>query len=253
VIRSGGRVMKNVTGYDFVKLAAGSFGTLGVLTELTFKVLPRPETETTLVLRGLDDARAVAALSAALGSPYDVGGAAHLPGVLGADARTLVRLEGFGFSVEHRAAALARTLARFGTAERLEPAASAELWRGVRDVLPLVEPREQAIWSISTAPTHGPRLVAALPGVARAWLYDWGGGLVWLAAEAVEDCGAAAIRTALRPLGGHATLVRAPDDVRAALPVFEPPAPAVLRLSAALKASFDPAGVLNPGRMYAGT
>lgn len=254
IVRSGGRVMKNVTGYDFVKLAAGSYGTLGFLTEATFKVLPRPETMATLAIEGLEDAQAVAALSAALGSPYDVTGAAHLPAAVagGGRARTLVRLEGFGFAVDHRAAMLADMLAGYGAVERLGPDDTAAIWRDVRDVRPLIEPRWRAVWRVSVAPSAGPRLIAALGTVAEAWFYDWGGGLVWLAADSRGDCGAGALRAALKPLGGHATLVRAPDEARASLPVFQPPAEPVTRLTRSLKAAFDPAGILEPGRMYPG-
>lgn len=253
-VTSGGRVMKNVTGLDLVKLVAGSWGTLGFLTEVTFKVLPRPERVATLVLHGLDDARAVSVLSAALGSPFEVSGAAHLPAGLGGGARTLLRVEGFAFSVEHRIAELRRLFRRDGEAELAEGEDAASLWRAVRDAALLAEPRDQAVWRLSTGPGHGPDLAA---GIGRAiagarWYFDWGGGLVWMAVPAVADAGAAAIRVAMRQHGGHATLVRAPAEVRAAVDVFDPPSEPVRRLTAGIKAAFDPAGVFNPGRMWAG-
>ena len=253
-IKSGGRVMKNVTGLDLVKGMAGSWGTLGFLTEVTFKVLPRAERVATLVLPGLDDARAIAALSAALASPFEASGAAHLPaGFNGAGARTLIRIEGFSAWIDYRLGELGRLLKRFGSDEVVEGEAAAALWREVRDVAPLVEPRENAVWRVSTAPTRGPELTALVSRSLEArWFYDWGGGLVWLACPASGDAGASAIRAAVRATGGHATLVRAPAEVRAAVDVFEPLPEPVMRITAGIKAAFDPAGILNPGRMYAG-
>ncbi|WP_186417902.1 FAD-binding protein [Bosea sp. CS1GBMeth4] len=254
LVKSGGRVMKNVTGLDLVKLVAGSFGTLGFLTEVTFRVLPRPERVVTLIWEGLSDEAAVTLLSAALGSPFEPMAAAHLPGGIGADeARTLLRLENFTASVGYRAAELARLLKRHGRPELVEGRASETLWREVRDAAVFAGTQE-AVWRLSLAPSHGPRATAA---IARAvpgarWFYDWGGGLIWLAVPAEGDAGAAAIRAALKPLGGHATLVRAPDAVRASVPVFEPLAEPLMRVSAGIKKSFDPAGVFEPGRMYAG-
>lgn len=253
-VKSGGRVMKNVTGLDLVKLVAGSWGTLGFLTEVTFKVLPRPERVATLVLPGLEDARAVAALSAALGSPFEVTGAAHLPaGLDGGEARTLIRIEGFSVSVNYRLGELRKLLKRFGAGEVVEGEAAAALWRGVRNGTPLAEPRQSAVWRLSTAPTQGPPLMSlvsqAIP--ARGY-YDWGGGLLWIATDSTGDAGATAIRAAVRSVGGHATLVRAPAEVRAAVDVFEPLSEAMMRLTQGIKGSFDPVGILNPGRMYAG-
>jgi glycolate oxidase FAD binding subunit len=251
-ITSGGRVMKNVTGYDLVKLSAGAFGTLGVLTEVTFKVLPRARGETTLVLDGLDDFRGIEALSAGLGSPFEVTGAAHLPADGRGPAWTLLRLEGTAEQVDYRADALARRLARFGTARRLDADSGGPLWTGVRNGTALTERREQAVWRISTAPSRGPAVIAALGGVVLERLYDWGGGLVWIATDATGDAGAAAIRAVLKREGGHATLVRAPEPLRAVVDVFEPLPPPLMALTRGIKAAFDPAGVLNPGRMYAG-
>ncbi len=253
-VKSGGRVMKNVTGLDLVKLVAGSWGTLGFLTEATFKVLPKPERVATLVLRGLDDTAAIAALSAALGSPYDVTGAAHLPAGLGAGAQTLVRVEGLAFSVDHRLGELRRLFRRTAAADLIEGEAAAALWRTVRDAEPLSEPRDAAVWRISTAPSRGPDLagvIGRLVGGAR-WFFDWGGGLVWLACPAEGDAGAGAIRAAVNQYGGHATLVRAPAEIRAAVDVFQPEPESIRRLTAGIKAAFDPAGIFNPGRMWAG-
>jgi len=253
-IKSGGRVMKNVTGLDLVKLMAGAHGTLGLLTEVTFKVLPASERIATLVFSGLDDARAVTALSEALGSPFELTGAAHLPAGIGAaEARTLMRCEGFSESIDYRTGELRRLLKRYGQPEIIDGEAGAALWRSVRDATPLAEPRDAALWRISTAPTHGPAVAAAVAAERDArWFFDWGGGLIWLATGAQGDAGADAVRKAVRAQGGHATLVRAPDAVRAAVPVFEPLAEPLMRLTAGIKVAHDPNGLLNPGRMYAG-
>ncbi len=253
-IKSGGRVMKNVTGLDLVKLMAGAHGTLGLLTEVIFKVLPVNERVATLVFSGLDDARAVEALAAALGSPFELTGAAHLPAGLGApEARTLMRLEGFSDSITYRLGELRRLLKRYGTPEILDGEASTALWRSVRDAAFLAEPRGEALWRISTAPSRGPAVTAAIAARTPArWFYDWAGGLVWLATPAGGDAGAEAVRAAVRAQGGHATLVRAPDAVRAAVPVFEPQPDALMRITAGIKAAHDPAAIFNPGRMYAG-
>ncbi len=242
VVRNGGRVMKNVTGYDLVKLAAGSWGTLGLITEIAFKVLPIPEAEATVALSGLSDFEAVGALSAGLGSPWDVSGAAHVEG------RTLLRVEGFAAQVGYRAPALAERLKGFGRAEIVSGAESAALWARVRDAAPF-HGREGAVWRVSVKPSEGPALVSALKakGGFEAF-YDWGGGLVWLLAPEAGDCGAATIRAALAGRG-HATLVRASAAARASAPVFEPASPGVAALEARLRAAFDPKAILNPGRM----
>jgi glycolate oxidase FAD binding subunit len=253
VVKSGGRVMKNVTGYDLVKFLAGSFGTLAVLSEVTFKVLPASETEATLVVSGLDDARAVAALAAALGSPFSVTGAAHLAATGNRVARTVVRIEGFAPSVAYRSERLRDVLAEFGRADILPKDMSEKVWLAVRDLDALAAPPDAPVWRVSVKPSAGPSVAAA---ARKAFdcrvLYDWGGGLVWIAGGPGRDAGAAVIRAAVKAAGGHATLIRAPDDVRLAVEVFEPPAPALMMLTRKLKESFDPTGILNPGRMYAG-
>lgn len=253
-VKSGGRVMKNVTGLDLVKLQCGARGTLGLLTEVTFKVMPRPERVATLQWRGLADSAAIALLAAALGSPFEPIAAAHLPAGIGAaEARTLLRLENFSPSIDYRAMELTRLLKAHGRPDLVEGPPSGLLWRGIRDAA-FFAGEDSAVWRLSVAPTRGPEATAAIARAlpAARWFYDWGGGLVWLAVPAAGDAGAAAIRAALATTGGHATLVRAPDAIRAAVEVFQPQGAALMKLTAGLKSAFDPAGVLNPGLMFAG-
>ncbi len=253
IVKSGGRVMKNVTGYDLVKLMAGSLGTLGVFSEVTFKVQPVPETEATLALTGLSDETAVAAMSAALGSPFSVTGAAHAPADEGEPARTYLRLDGFAASVADRAQRLRELLAGFADADILGADTSRSLWLTILDLDGVSAPFSTPIWRVSVKPSDGPAIAATAKAAFQARvLYDWGGGLVWIVGGEGDDAGAAVVRGAVRAVGGHATLVRAPESVRNAVDVFEPlPAP-VMAMSRKLKATFDPAGILNPGRMYAG-
>jgi glycolate oxidase FAD binding subunit len=259
-IHSGGRVLKNVTGLDLCKLLSGSHGTLAVLTEITLKVLPAPERRGTLVLKGLDPERAVAALAAALGSPYAVSAAAYLPAALAArvpplawfgGSVALARIEDFSSSVAYRTARLRSDLSEFGAAELLDDAASQVTWGLVRDVTPLA-PEPGAVWRVSVRPSAGPAVARAVEAAfGAAWFMDWGGGLIWIAGPATEAAHAAVMQAA-RAHGGVWTLMRAPEPMRAAVAVI-PPEPAPLaRIARAVKAAFDPKGILNPGRMYAG-
>jgi glycolate oxidase FAD binding subunit len=256
--KSGGRVVKNVTGYDLSKVMAGSWGTLGVLTDVTFKVLPAAETETTLVIRGLLDDNATAAMSIAMGSSAEVSSAAHLPermagrvleGRLGGDPATLLRVEGFGPSVAYRLGQLRQLLGDAGPIEEVTEDASRTLWRDVRDIRPFADGSDKPIWRISMPPAHAHHMVLALRMQAAAdAFYDWQGGLVWLRMEG--DPEEALLRALIRKFGGgHATLVRAAPAWRASVPVFEPQPAALAALSARLKAEFDPKAILNPGRM----
>lgn len=253
-VKSGGRVMKNVTGLDLVKLMAGSWGTLGFLTEVTFKVLPKQERRATLVLRGLKDAQALEALSQALGSPYDVTGAAHIPARDRQGASTLIRLEGFSVSVDYRLGELRRLLKPFGgSTDILERGGADAVWQSIRDATVLKDGADRAIWRVSTAPTKGAEFAKFIAQSLDAqWFYDWGGGLIWISVPLAEDAGASVLREATRTFGGHATLVRAPAEIRSAVDVFEPQADALMTLAKGIKAAFDPKGILNPGRMYAG-
>ncbi len=240
--KAGGKVVKNVTGYDLCKLMAGAFGTLAVLSH-----------------------GAVAAMTAALNAPHEVSGAAHLPASLAGRSAvpyaaasgssvTLLRVEGPGPSVEHRCAALRGELARFGATEELHSANSALIWREIADVALLRDDGERVIWRLSLPPASAPALIAALAREIDArHFFDWGGGLVWLAVgggSGDDDGGGAAIRATLAGFGGHATLIRGGAALRSVVPVFEPQGGALAALSARVKESFDPRRILNPGRMY---
>lgn len=246
IIKNGGRVMKNVTGYDLVKLMAGSYGTLGVLTEVSLKVLPKPRFAATLRIEGLADAAAVAALGRALGSPYEVSGAAHLQGDDNSAPTTLLRLEGFENSVAYRAAKLQSMLADLGQVKvDASPAETDATWAAIRDVAPYHK-ADGDVWRISVKPTNAPGLVAGLSG-ARAF-YDWGGGLIWLLAPQGSGVNAQSIRAAVAKVGGHATLIRGNPSAG----VFQPLSPAVAALQDGLRLKFDPKQILNPGLMTQG-
>ncbi|HTI68062.1 MAG TPA: glycolate oxidase subunit GlcE [Caulobacteraceae bacterium] len=252
--KAGGKVVKNVTGYDLSKLMAGSWGTLAVLSEVTIKVLPRPERACTVVVSGLDTAPAVAAMTTALAAPAEVSGASWLPARMAAlvglamEPALLLRLEGSGPAVAWRARALSAMLERYGPISVLEDEATAAVFQQLRDVAPLAADPSRTVWRISLPPTAGAAFLAALPQ-AEGFI-DHGGALVWLSVPDAPDGGAAQVRAALEPHGGHALMVRGAADVRAQGEPFQPLAAPLMALTARVKASFDPLGVLNPGRMY---
>jgi glycolate oxidase FAD binding subunit len=263
--KSGGRVVKNVTGYDLCKLLAGSWGTLAAMVEVTIKVLPRPETEETLLIAGLDDEKAGRAMAVAMGSAAEVSGAAHLPAATavraagaaaGGAAITAFRLEGVHPSVVHRLRALEDLMKPFGNLIVIGEFASRALWQAIRDVTPFSAVGEAAtspLWRISTVPLKGAEIASRVAAQIEAeTLYDWAGGLVWMRLAPSDDAGAKVVRRAIADNGGHATLVRADPAVRAAVEVFEPLAPPLAALVKRVKDGFDPQGVLGPGRMYAG-
>jgi glycolate oxidase FAD binding subunit len=268
--KAGGRVVKNVTGYDLCKLLAGSWGTLAVMTEVTLKVMPRPESERTLMLRGLDDISANRAMTAALGSPFDVSGVAHVANStvragagaltdLGSpgEAVTLLRLEGITASAVHRAAALAVVLAPFGTAEILEDAVSAAAWRSVRDVQPFAANGPLGgwpVWRIVCPPASGGALGERLSrDTGGEVIYDWGGGLIWAALPPKPDAEAALVRQRVNAVGGHATLMRASVQVRRDVDVFHPQQDGLAALGERVRLSFDPKNILNRGRLTRGS
>jgi glycolate oxidase FAD binding subunit len=269
--KAGGKVVKNVTGYDLCKLLAGSWGTLAVMTEVTLKVMPKPESERTLVLRGLDDLAANRAMTAALGSPFDVSGAAHVPNSvfragaasglseLGAtgQAVTLLRLEGIAASVAHRATTLAALLAPFGPAEIAEDAASVAAWASVRDVLPFAAAGTLGawpVWRIVCPPASGGALGEQLArDTGGDVIYDWGGGLIWAALPPKADAQATLVRERVNAVGGHATLLRASEQVRRNIDVFHPQPGGLAALGERVRNGFDPKNILNRGRLIRGS
>ena len=262
IFKSGGRVMKNVTGYDLARGLSGSWGTLAVLTEVTFKVLPMPETSVTLVWQGLPEDIAVELLTAAAGTPFEVSAASHLSEALAGRLQlsslrvlgkslTLLRIENFASAVAHRTEALRTALKIYGPALVVENHDSVQLWSELRR-LSVFPYGPSCLWRLSATPTKAPELVASIRRHMSAEVfYDWAGGLVWLEIAAPADAGATDIRRADAIHGGHATRIRAEPAVRAAIDVFQPQSPAVERITRGLKHAFDPHGLLNPGRMYA--
>jgi glycolate oxidase FAD binding subunit len=263
--KSGGRVVKNVTGYDLCKLMAGSWGTLAAMTDVTVKVLPRAETEQSILVLGLDPTTAGKVMAAAMGSFADVSATAHLPASVAADVRqtasagaaiTVFRLEGVAPSVAQRRTVLEQLLASFGSLAALEQAASRATWEAIRDVTPFAAKGPRGghdIWRISTAPARGAEVGRTIAERTDGEiLYDWGGGLVWAALPPSDDAHGAMVHATLAQAGGHATLIRAPAAVRAKVDVFTPEPPALAALSQRVRKGFDPQGVLNAGRMWAG-
>ena len=249
--KSGGRVVKNVTGFDLTKLMAGSMGTLAVMTDVSFKVLPKPEKSRTILLFGATNPGR--AMRDAQNSPYEVSGVAHLPTSVAVRSNdsyvssagtsvTAVRVEGPGPSVEVRCTALRDLLSGYGAVEELHTSNTQALWLEIRDVSFFAGDRQ--LWRLSVAPTDGPAIAAQLNG---EHYFDWAGGLVWLAMDAQDDANVDQVRGALN--GGHATLMRASEDVRARVAVFQPQAEGVAQLMKRVRAGFDPHNILNPGRM----
>ena len=235
VIKNGGRVMKNVTGYDLCKLMAGSYGTLGVLSEVAFKVLPKSETSACLCIPDLSDVAAVQAMSAALGSPYDVSGAAHFSG---GEPGTVLRLEGFADSVKYRLGALSERLAGFGDGKIVEEEESNSIWKNVRDVEPF-HGKPGNVWRISVKSTDGPTVAARLG--TQDLLFDWGGGLIWaLVPEGTN------VRERIGSFNGHATLFRGDKATQKKTPMFQPEKGVVAKISAGIRRKYDPKGILNP-------
>lgn len=249
--KSGGRVVKNVTGFDLSKLMAGSMGTLGVMTDVTFKVLPKPEKSRTILVFGATDF--AQAMRDAQNSPYEVSGVAHLPQTIAArsdvsyvkDAAasvTAVRVEGPAPSVEVRCTALREMLSPYGAVEELHTVNTVTLWREIRDVSYFATDRQ--IWRLSVAPTEGLAIAAQLNG---EHYFDWAGGLIWLALKPSDDADVERVRGAVK--NGHATLMRATANVRAKVGVFQPQDDGVAALMTRVRAGFDPHSILNPGRM----
>ena len=257
IVKSGGRVMKNVTGFDLSKLVCGSYGTLAVLTEVTLKVLPKPETEQSLLILGLDEESSLALLRRAAGTPFEVSGYAMAPGgtIPGVDVNAAaLRIEGPKISVSARRDALLSALVDSSTrVMNLQAAHSQNFWASIREAEPVAR-QDGQIWRVSVAPTSAPGVIDVLRrngAPLRAHFYDWAGGLIWLALAPAPDAHASLVRAAVDAAGGHATLIRAEDDVRARVEVFHPQPAALAALSQRVKEAFDPGRILERGRMRA--
>ena len=244
IIKNGARVVKNVTGYDLPKLLTGSYGTLTAMTSVILKVLPRPETEETIVLEGLDDAQAVAAMSLGMQSSCEVSGAAFIPG-----EGVYLRLEGIAPSVAYRRDQLAKLLGR--VVQVLAAKSSMAKWQAIRDAGMFTDDLSRPLWRLSVTPSDAPAIVATLrTQTDLRYAFDWAGGLIWIELPDSLDAGASIIRGAMP--SGHAMLFRASEATRATVDVFQPQVVALAALSARVKAAFDPQHLLNPGRMYRG-
>jgi glycolate oxidase FAD binding subunit len=242
IFKGGGRVVKNVTGYDMPRLLAGSFGTLAALTSVTFKVLPMPETEVTLLVHAKDVAHAGAVMRSAMQLPFDVSSAANVPG-----QGVYLRLEGIGPSVADRQLKLQAKL--MSETIVLEKEKSSLLWQSLRDLKPLAGAGDEVLWRISVAPEQGPRLIEKLQqAFDLRYMMDWSGGLVWLAVPLANDGQAHVIRNLVK--SGHATVMQAGTALRRRIAVFQPQPPGLAALTARVKQAFDPGSLLNPGRMY---
>jgi len=221
-LKFGGEVMKNVAGYDVSRLMTGSLGTLGVLLEVSLKVLPLPASETTLHLK-CSETEAIARMNEWAGKPLPVTATAFRDGDLG------VRLSGAPTAVAAAAKTLGGTVTDSGQAE--------QLWSGIREHTDAFFGSGRPLWRLSVKSTTPP---LNLPG---AQLIEWGGALRWLKSDAAP----ATIRNAATRAGGHATLFRGGDKSAG---VFHPLPPALMKLHRNLKRAMDPAGILNPGRLY---
>jgi glycolate oxidase FAD binding subunit len=237
---AGAKVVKNVTGYDLPKLVCGSWGRLVALTEVTLKVLPRPRTRATRMIDGLDLRQARLAMARAMGSKAELSAAAHVP-ARGGSAVTAFRIEGFGASVTARCRLLDELLGEYGAVRAANEEEADGFWSGLRTLASL---GEGPLWRVNVAPSAGPAVIEALEPLGARWLFDWAGGLVWLTFEGDPLL----VRRAAVASGGHATLVRAPEELRARVPALHPPAPGVMALEARLRRAFDPNGLFETGR-----
>ncbi|TFU01162.1 FAD-binding protein [Polymorphobacter arshaanensis] len=234
--RAGGRVVKNVTGFDLPKLLAGSWGSLAALTTVTVKVMPAPATVLTLALDGLDDARGVAALCRACSTAAEVSGAAHIPG-----GATLLRLEGFAPSVAARATLLDAALSGFGNLRRLDDDEGRAVWRTLTDA----EDDAASQWRLTVPPTAAAATVAALAAKHDVQArYDWAGGLVLLSVAADGAAVAPDIHALAKAAGGSAMLLRDRAGAAPCAMFAAQPAP-LAALSVRVRAAFDPDGVFT--------
>jgi len=258
--KAGGKVVKNVTGYDVSKLMAGSFGTLAVMTEVTVKVLPAPQKQRTGLFGFEDLSSAHHFLIKAQQGEHGIDGAAIVPAPSLDRIRisrtsglgpfvVACRMSGTGVSVEARWSALKKTVSV--ASEELHTANSMEFWMALRDAGIFALGSDWQIWRLTVPPSEGAdhlKRMLEICGKAE-WFMDWGGGLIWLALPEEAGIAAAEIRRQIPPGQGDAILLRASLDFRAANdPIMI--SPDVKALALRVKQAFDPQGILNPGRLH---
>lgn len=252
IIKNGGRVMKNVTGLDLVKLMAGSFGTLGVISEVSFKLLPVAQRKVSLEIKGLSSEQAISIMSKALGSPFEITAAAHLPKNLNnknGDAKTLLRIEGFDSQVDYRIEKLSELIANNIEITTIEGKEHDKLWRYIRNVK-IFKNSKNPLWKLSIKPSDAPDIEKQLIDKTGAdMFFDWAGGLIWLQMQDEDNAHADVVRHIVKQFGGHATLVRASDEIREAVEIFQPEQVGIAKLSNLIRKKFDPSGILNPNLM----
>ncbi len=220
LLRLGGRVMKNVAGYDLSRTLTGSLGTLAILLDIHLKILPRPETEITLQ-QACSAESAVQRCNRWAGLPLPLSGTCHVDGQL------YVRLSGMARGVQAAAAKIGGDALDNG----------AQFWQQLREhQLPFFSD-EKPLWRLSVPAT------ASVFEPAAESILDWGGAQRWIRGDLQADN----LRSIAGSAGGHATLFRGSDQGAG---IFQPLQPPMLALHQRLKNSFDPAGILNPGRMY---
>jgi glycolate oxidase FAD binding subunit len=252
--KAGGHVVKNVTGFDLPKLMCGAMGTLGALTEVTLRLVPRAPLSVTLIARDIASAAGFALLRRVWTSAFGSTGLSYIPGgtatsfpalgMIGAGA-ALIRLEGTPVPLDEKIAGV-KALAPSIVLDDFE---GERIFRDIGDGRAFVG-NTLDVWRVALPP-HAAAQCAAQIG-SELWLGDWAGGLLWIGAVSDDEVAAHSLRAAASSLGGHATLMRACANMRSRVPVFQPDSPALTALNKSVKAAFDPLGIFNPGRMFEG-
>ena len=265
LFKAGGKVVKNVTGYDLCKLVAGSYGTLALLTEATVKVLPKAEKIRTVLVSALTHKTALSVFQKILSGPNEPSGLAHLPADIAKRSKvdlvsntglpvTAIRIEGPTPSVIQRTKDLMTTLAEYGDVEELHAHRSRMLWKEIGDLSPFVENQTSTIWRIIVPPSQAGLVIDNLSDMFEiSWYFDWAGGLLWVESyDGYPYDVHTGIRDCVAKVSGQSTLIRGSSTLRASVEVFEPLPKPIFQLNYRVKQAFDPNAIFNPARVYAG-
>jgi glycolate oxidase FAD binding subunit len=263
--KAGGKVVKNVTGYDLCKLIAGSYGTLALLTEATVKVLPKSEKTRSVLISALTHKTALSVFQKLLSGPTESSGLAHLPANIAKRSKvdfvsntglsvTAVRVEGPTPSVIQRTKDLMTALAGYGDVEELHTHRSRMLWKEIGDLSPFVENQTSTVWRIMVPPSQASLVIDNLSNMFNiSWYVDWAGGLIWVESDDGDpDDVHTGIRNCVTEVSGQSTLIRGSSTLRASVDVFEPLPKPIFQLNYRIKQAFDPNAIFNPARVYAG-